>query len=177
MYAQTRRTVLYPEPLVSLGPVFLVILGLVGAGCSALGPEMVADQSAATEQMLLSDGVHDQVVSCVLDLAEDDLERGRVDDLMIDELVGHCRRARAAMEPEVEQSLIPDVELALRDIDWTFGDNPELDRLWTACEEGDGNACDQLFEQSPLGSDYEDFGVSCGNRPDILDCAELADLE
>ena len=47
------------------------------------------------------------------------------------------------------------------------------DRLWTACDEGSGSACDELFAAAPVGSEYERFGVSCGDRPDVLDCAEL----
>ena len=41
-----------------------------------------------------------------------------------------------------------------------------LDGLWTRCEAGDGGACDQLFAESPSGSDYENFGLTCGNRTD-----------
>ena len=48
----------------------------------------------------------------------------------------------------------------------TFGDDPTLDDLWTKCEAGDGGACDQLYVDSPGGSEYESFGLSCGNRTD-----------
>lgn len=44
----------------------------------------------------------------------------------------------------------------------SYGDDPELDALWDACEAGDPDACDNLFFQSPSGSEYEDFGYSCG---------------
>jgi len=46
----------------------------------------------------------------------------------------------------------------------TYGDDPELDKLWDACEGGEMQACDDLFFQSPFGSDYEAFGNSCGRR-------------
>ncbi len=46
----------------------------------------------------------------------------------------------------------------------TFGDNAELDALWTACEDGDDSACDELYWTSPIGSEYEDFGQDCGGR-------------
>ncbi len=46
----------------------------------------------------------------------------------------------------------------------TYGDDPTLDGLWDSCEAGDGQACDDLFLQSPSGSEYEDFGDTCGNR-------------
>jgi hypothetical protein len=48
----------------------------------------------------------------------------------------------------------------------TFGDDPTLDGLWTKCQGGDGGACDELFAESPSGSDYENFGLTCGNRTD-----------
>jgi hypothetical protein len=51
-----------------------------------------------------------------------------------------------------------------------YGDDPALDGLWDGCRDGSGLACDQLFEQAPIGSEYERFGVSCGERPDVLHC-------
>ncbi len=56
-----------------------------------------------------------------------------------------------------------------------YGDDPALDDLWRQCEQGLGAACDQLFEQAPGGSDYEAFGLNCGNRPDILRCGPEMD--
>ncbi|MEM9466932.1 MAG: hypothetical protein AAGA90_16285 [Actinomycetota bacterium] len=44
----------------------------------------------------------------------------------------------------------------------TYGDNPELDALWDACAAGDAVACDDLYFQSAIGSDYEAFGSTCG---------------
>ncbi len=43
-----------------------------------------------------------------------------------------------------------------------YGDDAELDALWDACGGGDGDACDELFFSSPVGSAYEDFGDTCG---------------
>ncbi|PFG18994.1 DUF4190 domain-containing protein [Serinibacter salmoneus] len=47
-----------------------------------------------------------------------------------------------------------------------YGDDPELDLLWDSCEEGDMLACDSLFEQSPSGSEYEEFADTCGGLTD-----------
>ena len=47
---------------------------------------------------------------------------------------------------------------------FTYGDDPEMDLLWDLCEFGDGEACDELFFVSPVGSDYEEFGDTCGFR-------------
>lgn len=54
----------------------------------------------------------------------------------------------------------------------TFGDDPVLDELWAGCERGSGAACDELFEEAPLGSDYEAFGATCGNRGAEPACAD-----
>jgi hypothetical protein len=45
-----------------------------------------------------------------------------------------------------------------------YGDDPHLDDLWDECAAGDGAACDSLYYQSPFGSEYEDFGDTCGRR-------------
>jgi hypothetical protein len=50
------------------------------------------------------------------------------------------------------------------DGDGTYGSDSELDALYDACEEGDFEACDQLYLDSPSGSEYEEFADSCGNR-------------
>ncbi len=52
------------------------------------------------------------------------------------------------------------------------GDDPELDELWAGCADADPDACDRLFLASPLGSAYEDFGLTCGNRR-ATNCTEL----
>lgn len=44
----------------------------------------------------------------------------------------------------------------------TYGDNAELDALWDSCAAGDMAACDDLYFESPLGSEYEEFGDTCG---------------
>jgi hypothetical protein len=58
---------------------------------------------------------------------------------------------------------------------YSYGDDPQLDKLYDSCEQGSMQACDDLFEQSPEGSDYERFGLTCGERPDAstkLYCTE-----
>lgn len=47
-----------------------------------------------------------------------------------------------------------------------YGDDPFLDELWDACTDGDGAACDDLYFGSPVGSEYEWFGWTCGDRTD-----------
>jgi hypothetical protein len=48
----------------------------------------------------------------------------------------------------------------------TFGDDPQLDALYASCDRGDMTACDALYRQAPRGSDYQDFGDTCGGRND-----------
>lgn len=43
-----------------------------------------------------------------------------------------------------------------------YGDDPDLDLLWDQCADGLLLACDDLYHQSPIGSDYGAFGSSCG---------------
>ncbi len=55
----------------------------------------------------------------------------------------------------------------------TYGDDAYLDGLWDACAAGDMTACDALFSESPVGTEYEDFGGTCGYQTDgTLWCIE-----
>lgn len=47
-----------------------------------------------------------------------------------------------------------------------YGDNAGLDALWDACEGGDMESCDELYMTSEFGSEYEEFGSTCGGRSD-----------
>jgi hypothetical protein len=47
-----------------------------------------------------------------------------------------------------------------------YGDDPELDALYDDCEGGDLVACDDLYFDSPVGSEYESFGSTCGDTTD-----------
>jgi len=65
-----------------------------------------------------------------------------------------------------------DPDLSVRDaLAQRRGDDPVLDALYDACGAGDGVACDRLFEQAPVGSEYETFASTCGNRRAELSCA------
>jgi hypothetical protein len=44
------------------------------------------------------------------------------------------------------------------------GGNASLDDMAEDCYEGDMQACDDLFLESPVGSDHEDYGNTCGGR-------------
>lgn len=51
----------------------------------------------------------------------------------------------------------------------SYGDDPRLDALWDACEGGSGEACDELYWSTPVESQYEEFGATCGGRTDFLE--------
>jgi len=59
--------------------------------------------------------------------------------------------------------------------DSTYGEDPDLDRLWDGCAAGDGQACDDLYLESPLDSGYEEFGDTCGDRfpPQQVWCVDV----
>lgn len=47
-----------------------------------------------------------------------------------------------------------------------YGDDAYLDTLWDSCADGDADACDRLYFESPFDSEYELFGDTCGLRFD-----------
>lgn len=150
----------------------LSILPLSAAVMWLRAPAEAPDHAALLAARLTAEGERADVIDCALRLAADDLRVRTLQSDEATELVKTCRQARLALafadEPEPE-----DGDGSAADRPDTLGDDPVLDRLWVACEEGSGQACDRLFEEAPVGSGYEAFGLSCGERPDVLDCAEL----
>jgi hypothetical protein len=53
------------------------------------------------------------------------------------------------------------------------GDDAALDALWDGCASGFGQACDDLFDQAPMASEYEDFGATCGRRTREERCVDV----
>jgi hypothetical protein len=45
-----------------------------------------------------------------------------------------------------------------------LGDDPALDALAQLCFDGDMEACDELFDFAPIGSDYRAYGDTCAGR-------------
>ncbi len=58
-----------------------------------------------------------------------------------------------------------------------YGDDPDLDLFWDACELGEMVSCDDLFRYSPLGTEYERFGDTCGDRQPTGTGVWCVDLE
>lgn len=144
-----------------------VTAGLLLLTDSEEGP----DATAALVRDLGADGESGEVIECVLRLAEQDLRIGPLEEGAEQELVANCRLARDGLTPDVAWD--PPETLADGVQPIGLGDDLRLDRLWVACEEGSGAACDLLFQEAPINTAYETFGLTCGDRPDLLDCAEL----
>jgi hypothetical protein len=54
------------------------------------------------------------------------------------------------------------------------GSSASQDDLYQACADGVMDACTDLYFQSPVGSEAEDFGSTCGNRaPAGSNCSDL----
>jgi hypothetical protein len=49
-----------------------------------------------------------------------------------------------------------------------FGTDAAFDELALGCEEGDLEACDDLYLQTPVDSGYEEYGSTCGARTTTL---------
>ena len=51
-----------------------------------------------------------------------------------------------------------------------------LDALWDACDGGDADACDELWTTAEFGTEYYEFGFSCGGRvpeDEVEVCSEV----
>lgn len=123
-------------------------------------------------------GTNSDVAECFVGLGqrEFDLEvllpdaATDADRPLVDEMLSNCESAVAILGAEE-----PPPRRTVGRGPFNIGDDDALDRLWVACERGDGGACDRLWEEAPIGSVYESFGVTCGNRPEILNCQDLDD--
>jgi hypothetical protein len=56
------------------------------------------------------------------------------------------------------------------------GPDVDLRALYSGCAAGDLSDCDSLYWASDIGSDYESFGASCGNRSEDLNGSCEAEL-
>ena len=104
------------------------------------------------------------------DIAET-LERdGNLDDLNssvandeVDEEDAFALALTCAAEADVLQDLMDGVEDVISS-GGNYGDDPYLDSLYDQCADGDDWACQLLWEESPIDSEYESFALTCGGR-------------
>lgn len=57
-----------------------------------------------------------------------------------------------------------------------LGNDDELDELADECFDGDLGACDELYAESPVGSSYETYGITCGGRQPVSIADDLIEL-
>lgn len=153
-----------------------VASALLVSGCTS-DAEMTAPGIDTVVVANIEAGMDGDVAECVVGIGAQELslfvlmpgaERTSAEALLVDELTASCEEASAFV---LDSPLEPDT-LAFVDQPFTLGDDPTFDRLWEQCDAGEGSACDQLWEKAPVGSDYERFGVTCGDRNQLLDCTE-----
>jgi hypothetical protein len=146
--------------LSQLGAVVVAVLIMTSCSGPPPAPEVTRETRVGD---LVAEGYSIEVSNCVTGLA-DGLGAGDSRS----ELIQACERAEEMLNaPEEVPDDLPFVGPA------AYGDDPELDRLWDRCEAGEGVACDDLWNQAPIGSEYERFGVTCGEREEVLNCSDL----
>lgn len=161
-------------------------LALFVSACGSEEP-LVSPTRSQVVQAYVDNGLSEDIANCVVGIGEDQFEMIDLDpnaatppatQELVDELILSCVDASQLGSGSFDE---PEA-LAFEGQPDVFGDDPELDDLWLLCEAGAGSSCDALWETAPVGSTYERFGVTCGERLSVLDCtAELpldpADLD
>lgn len=157
-------------------------LPLLGIAALVLGScaSSPSAEPAAAEDLIAAhtaEGMDADVASCAVSILVDDVDpdslwpeasRSPVEELLFEETVAACSDVNELLAAD-------DVEpdgLAFSIEPQIYGDDPVLDQLWDSCELGVGEACDALWREAPVGSVYEKFGVTCGERFEVLNCSE-----
>lgn len=137
-----------------------------------------ASSDGQVHQALVADGQSPEIADCVVRLGGDQIDQAGFDELVQAELISACEAAQIGLDAGGDDGA-NDGELAFVDDDQPhdYGDDRELDQLWDDCKQGSGQACDELFAQSPYNSSYEEFGLTCGQRDDILHCLDLDEVD
>ncbi|MEZ5378094.1 MAG: hypothetical protein R2733_16425 [Acidimicrobiales bacterium] len=158
-------------------PGLVALAAILALGGCTSSPEVAAPTIDEVVAAHVDAGMQQAVADCLVGIGSQELplatllpgaDRSAADDALVAELTSSCQEAAAFV---LDEPIEPDT-LAFDDQPFTFGDNPLFDRLWERCEAGDGASCDRLWEKAPVGSDYERFGVTCGDRDQLLDCTE-----
>ena len=161
-----------------------VLLAVLGAACRDAG----IDRERAVEDAIADTGgrLTRSQAECYVDRALDELgagalrpgaevppeQRGRLTTIRVD-CVGLDNLGVFTVPATVAPGASGGRDGAAAGSVETLGDDPVLDDRWRACEAGFGAACDELFAEAPIGSAYEAFGVTCGNRTPEPRCADV----
>ncbi len=130
-----------------------------------IDPQAIIDGSLTTEddgEMLAA------AAECVDDLAALDpfvqsfIEGAAESGTVLSEDEARCA-IRALEADDSEAAILECLGDRVGD-DGDYGDDPILDLLWDQCENGNAQACDELYREAPIGSRYEIYGRTCGDR-------------
>jgi len=163
-----------------LAVLALLVVVAVGAGCS--GSSFDRDQAIDDVVSASGNTVSREQAGCYVDRVRDELgtrplqpnvslapeEVGKLTSIRVD-CIGVANLGTVATTADS----VPDGSTETAPLHGNRGDDPRLDALWDQCAAGYGGACDQLFDQAPLGSAYESFAATCGNRSSELRCADI----
>ena len=166
------------------GPMMMVMTFVVALAAASCGGDSVAADEDWRE-ILMADGYSAAQADCIIDdLAEIGLTPAEVDaaansddenvPLEAVDVLFACTIMRDAAsvldtgDGDADLSAVPSDFARYADDTTTgaYGDDPVFDALWDECEAGDARSCDDLYLDSPFGSTYELFGVTCGGRFD-----------
>lgn len=164
--SRTSRSVRWVLPLV-------LTSALVFGACSDPAPDVAIVRADDVVLAYVDSGLSADVADCFVGLGQREFELGdllpgaaaEADRPLIDEMLASCESAVAILAADE-----PPPPSLIGIGPFNVGDDMYLDELWTACDRGDGAACDELWAEAPVGSIYESFGVTCGGRPELLDC-------
>jgi len=167
------------------GPAAWFVRTVIGcavllASCSSQQEVVVSVTEDDVVLAYVDAGMSSDVADCFVGLGQREFEFDLLlpgvapesDRPLLDEMLGSCRDAVAMLDAEELPTIV-----SLGIGPFNIGDDRYLDELWVGCDRGDGAACDALWEEAPVGSIYEWFGVTCGNRPEVLNCTEELTLE
>lgn len=159
-----------------------VLVAVVTAGCS--GNSFDRERAIGDAIRESGDRMTREQAECYVDRVRSELgtavlqpgatvpmeKRSRLVDIRVDcvgvENLGAMTTTSATGLPQVDSTI-------LERGPQSFGDDPQLDALYTACSEGWGKACDELYDLAPMDSEYESFAASCGNRTYEIKCYDV----
>ena len=163
--------------VVAAAVALLIVIALVDRG-------EPFDRQAAIDQMVAdSDGqITHAVAQCYVDRIANDvgsryLNRAVLPSALIESQMTAARvdctgveNLAASNKNAGEQAPDP-AAIEAGNLPRHVGDDATLDALFARCGDGDGQACDEMFDAAPVGSDYESFALTCGHRTSEIRCA------
>jgi hypothetical protein len=166
--------------IVSASLVIIVVVALVRSGDSfdrEAAASRAVDASAGrltrAQAECYVDGVHEQLGARYLapDASISDDVAARMTAIRVDCVGVANLGVTSTLDPALDPSASASPSTEAGNLPRRRGDDPTLDALYDQCALGSGQACDDLFDRSPVGSEYESFAITCGNRTTERRCA------